>query len=565
MLSVFANLRLAYKILIPVFLLVIVAVIIVVTAHSGFKAINAEADEITGVTNKRQIAALEVESNINNATVNEKNMLLSVDPASRPAYIENYSKSIKDALGAADTMIQLSDTPERKARNEAFKKDIQAYDQVSRQSMDLVMNGQVEQAIQISKTQGRELRLKIVKAVEERVANNEKEMNQNVDDIDQLIESTVKNLVTVSSLGLVTGVIILLAIIRYLVVGPLSSITKAMKVVSEGNLNVNVDRTDQKDEVGALAKSLLVFKDNALEARRLTAEQEKLKSQAAADQKAALNKMADEFEQSVGGVVSMVASSATEMQQAAQTLSASAEETNHQTAVVSAATTQTSSNVQIVAASAEELSASINEISQQVQQSNLATMDAVAQVERTSATMEGLSTAAQNISNVVELIRAIADQTNLLALNATIEAARAGEAGKGFAVVAEEVKTLATQTANATNEISSRITDIQMTTKEAIDAIHTIRGSISNVNQISSVIASAVVQQQSATQEIAGNIQQASAGVDEVSSNMAGVTQASGEVGSAATQMLGASQELSVQAEKLRSEVSQFLQTVRAA
>jgi methyl-accepting chemotaxis protein len=338
-----------------------------------------------------------------------------------------------------------------------------------------------------------------------------------------------------------------------------------MGLVAAGNLETQIVGAERKDEVGKLAASLQVFKETAIETRRLNADQEALKAKAAADQKAALNRMADEFEQSVGGVVNLVAASATEMQQSAQTLSAAAEETNRQTTAVSAATTQTSANVQIVASAAEELSSSINEISSQVQGSNQATLEAVEQVEKTSGAMNNLHKVAQNVGEVVELIRDIANQTNLLALNATIEAARAGDAGKGFAVVAGEVKTLAAQVSNATNDISGRIKDIQDAANDARSAIDLISKSITNVNQISGVIASAVVEQQAATQEIAGNVQQASSGVDEVSSNMSGVAQASNEVGSASSQMLGASKELSVQAEKLRSEVSNFLATVRAA
>ena len=502
---------------------------------------------------------------MNSATIAEKNILLASDGTAVDNFLNEYDARFKDAIAAADNLIALADTPERKATNEGLKKQALEYDAIAKRLVELTKAGQLDTAIQLSKTQGREIRLAMSKVVDERVANLTNEMAQNVKDVDHVIDVTISQILYISAIGIIGALAILLLIIQFLVVRPIAETTNAMESVADGNLETEIKGADRKDEVGKLAQALSIFKENALQNRRMTAEQERMKAQAAADQKAALNKMADEFEQSVGGVVTLVASSATEMQHSAQTLSASAEETNQQAAAVSAATTQTSANVQIVAASAEELSASINEISQQVQQSNKATLEAVDQVRKTTVTMTELREVAQNIGQVVDLIRDIADQTNLLALNATIEAARAGDAGKGFAVVAGEVKALASQTASATNEIAKRISDIQNAASDATNAIELIGTSIDNVNQISSVIASAVVEQQAATNEIAGNVQQASAGVDEVSANMTGVTQASGEVGSASTQLLGAAQDLSVQAEKLRSEVSQFLSTVRAA
>lgn len=461
-------------------------------------------------------------------------------------------------------MLKLADTPERIAKNQHIIKLLKDYDAVSRQVMALAIAGQPDEGERVSITEGRPIRDQIGKMVDERISGNQVEMSDNVKGIDQLLSSTIRDLWLISGLGLLISLTLLYVMLKYGVIDPLTAMIGAMQEVSTGNLSVDVHGADRRDEVGKLAASLLVFKDNALAARRLTAEQEELKARAAVEQKAALHKMAEEFEHSVGGVVDTVANSASEMQVAAQTLSASAEETNHQTSIVSAATTQTSANVQIVAAFAEELSASITEISQQVQQSNRATMEAVEQVGRTAMTMETLSEFAENIGHVIGLIREIADQTNLLALNATIEAARAGDAGKGFAVVAGEVKALAGQTANATKEIATRISDIQGAAREAIVAIESIGNSINSVNEISGAIASAVVEQQAATQEIAGNVQQASAGINEVSENMIGVTQASSEVGSASSQMLVSSQHLTQQAALLRREVEQFLRTVRA-
>ncbi len=190
---------------------------------------------------------------------------------------------------------------------------------------------------------------------------------------------------------------------------------------------------------------------------------------------------------------------------------------------------------------------------------------AVEEAQSTDAKVQHLSEAASKIGDVVKLISDIAGQTNLLALNATIEAARAGEAGKGFAVVASEVKSLATQTARATEEISSQITSIQGETQTSVDSIKSIGKTIAEINEIATTIASAVEEQGAATQEIARNVQQAAAGTSDVSANIGGVTQAASQTGAAATQVLASAGALSKQAETLRHEVDGFLANIRAA
>jgi methyl-accepting chemotaxis protein len=276
-------------------------------------------------------------------------------------------------------------------------------------------------------------------------------------------------------------------------------------------------------------------------------------------------KMIDDFEANVKAVVDTVASASTELQSNAQSMSATAEETNRQSSAVAAASEQATANVQTVASAAEELASSVAEIGRQVSQSASIAAMAVDEAKRTDATVQGLSEAAQKIGEVVRLISDIASQTNLLALNATIEAARAGEAGKGFAVVASEVKSLANQTAKATEEIAAQIGAIQSSTNDAVGAIQSIGKTIGEINDIASSISAAVEEQGAATREIARNVQEASQGTTEVSSNIAGVTQAAGETGSAASQVLSAAGELSSQAERLKAEVESFLTTVRAA
>ena len=345
---------------------------------------------------------------------------------------------------------------------------------------------------------------------------------------------------------------------------PIKAMTAAMGTLASGNTSIDIPAAGNKSEIGAMAKAVQVFKDNMIEAERLRGEQEQMKARAEAEKRAAMNKMADEFEASVKGIVQMVSSAATEMQSTAQTLSSTAEETSRQSTAVAAASEEASTNVQTVASAAEELSSSIAEISRQVTESSRIAGQAVSDAGRTNAQVQALADAAQKIGDVVKLINDIAGQTNLLALNATIEAARAGEAGKGFAVVASEVKSLATQTAKATEDIGAQVKAIQGATQDSVKAIQTIAQTIGRMNEIATTIASAVEEQGAATKEIARNIQQASAGTAEVSSNIAGVTKAASETGASSTQVLQAASELSKQSETLNLQVDGFVRKIRA-
>jgi len=321
--------------------------------------------------------------------------------------------------------------------------------------------------------------------------------------------------------------------------------------------------------VDQAAKALAEAEASAVEVSELAKlreeEQKRITTEAADAQRATLSRTADEFEAKVGNLVSMLFSGATKLQATAQSMSATATQTNHQAATVAAAAEEASAGVQTVAAAAEELTASILEISRQVAQSAKITGKAVEDTRRTDTIVQALADGAQRIGDVVQLISGIAAQTNLLALNATIEAACAGDAGKGFAVVASEVKSLATQTAKATEEISTQIRQIQDATGEAVQAIKAIGGTIEEVNVIASNIAAAVEEQGAATAEIARNVQQTAASTQAVTTTISGVSQAANDTGAAAGQVLDAASGLSQQAEQLTNEVNDFVAGVRAA
>jgi methyl-accepting chemotaxis protein len=348
------------------------------------------------------------------------------------------------------------------------------------------------------------------------------------------------------------------------IVPPILKMVGAMGQLAGGDHSVEIPATDNKDEIGQMAKAVLIFKENMIKAKELAAkEAEAIKDRIA--RAARVNELTEAFDMDISSVLRSVASASTELQATASSMTATAEETSNQATAVAAATEEASTNVQTVASASEELASSVNEIGRQVAQSAAIAQKAVVEADRTNATVQGLFKDAASIGDIVKLISEIAEQTNLLALNATIEAARAGEAGRGFAVVAAEVKSLAEQTAKATAQISTQVSSIQASSSEAVSAIKGISTTINDMNEIASAIASAVEEQGSATQEIARNVQQAALGTGEISANVVGVQQAAGDTGAAAHRVLEASNELSKQSETMRGQVESFLGNIKAA
>ncbi|KMO39834.1 chemotaxis protein [Methylobacterium tarhaniae] len=346
---------------------------------------------------------------------------------------------------------------------------------------------------------------------------------------------------------------------------PIARMTSAMGRLAGHDLAVAIPGAGRRDEIGAMAAAVQVFKDGLIRARALEEETVLARASAEEQRRAGMRQMADAFERAVGGIVGQVSASATELQATAQTMTATATQTAAQSTAVAAAAEEASSNVGTVAAAAEELGASVQEIGRQVDGSARLARSAVAEAGQTARQVRALTEATARIGDVVGLISSIAAQTNLLALNATIEAARAGVAGRGFAVVAAEVKELAGQTARATEEITSQIAAIQATTGQAAGAIGQITARIEEISGVATSIAAAVEEQGAATQEIVRNVSQAAQGTGEVTGNIAGVAGAAEETGAAASQVLGAASELSRQSEHLSAEVARFLDTVRAA
>ncbi len=357
------------------------------------------------------------------------------------------------------------------------------------------------------------------------------------------------------------------AIVWFYVMGNVSrrltSMSNAMRRLAKGDLSVDTGSAAQ-DEIGDMAQALAVFKDNMIKTRDLTEEQQR-QAQERIARAERLDAMVKDFDADISKLLQALGASMEELDSSARVMTDVAEDTAGRASAVASASDMATHNVQAVSAAAEELSVTVDSISDQVSNSAEVAMKAVREAEQTTAQMDSLQEVASGISEVTALINDIAEQTNLLALNATIEAARAGEAGSGFAVVASEVKNLASQTARATEQISSQIDQMQGATASAAQALGGIRTIIQDLAKSSESIANALQEQRQATQEIASSVVQASQGTAEVNENIGGLSESAKEVDHVSAQVKLAAASLSEQSTSLRRHVDEFLSRVQSA
>ncbi len=390
-------------------------------------------------------------------------------------------------------------------------------------------------------------------------------------DLDKQSDDTTKqtnNTITLTYGAVLAGLAAVMALAYWLtrsgIVAPIQALTQTMQTLAKGQLEITVPGQGRRDELGAMAGTVEIFRKGLVEAETLREAAKSADQATAARMKRELEAF-NHFQGRMSTLAESFVRSSGEVSGAAQSLAATAEETSRQAQVVTGAAEEAATNVQTVAAATEEMAMSVREINGQVTRTAQVAHEAATEASQTEAEIRILSEAAQGIGEVVNLINDIAAQTNLLALNATIEAARAGEAGKGFAVVASEVKALATQTAQATKDIGDKVSQIQNATERTVVSIEKIVTTINDIRNISTILASAVEQQGAATNEIAGNTAKASDGTQQVTENIFGVGRAAEMTGAASTQLMGLSGNLTAQANELREEVQDFVKQVRSA
>ncbi len=371
-------------------------------------------------------------------------------------------------------------------------------------------------------------------------------------------------------ISLILSIIIFLIVIAIAfniiknIASPLVTLTDAMNKLAVGNTDLGKLDTNRRDEFGQMASAIEGFRESAIEQVSLETQKSETSEKSANRQKY-IDQLIEEFRAGISQGLENVTSNSTDMQSTANSLSDISDQSSSQADNATLSAESASNNVATVAVAAEELSSSIGEISRQVEQTNSIIQKASETTKTTNQQVLSLAEKSQRIGDVVKLIQDIAEQTNLLALNATIEAARAGEMGKGFAVVASEVKSLASQTAKATEEISTQISDIQSSTNDAVSGISEISNIMADVDNYTNEIASSVNEQNSATLEISENVGKASQGTQEMAKSIENITNSISKTNISANQVASASSSMSNQVDALKTSVDSFLSKVSAA
>ncbi|KAF0119250.1 MAG: methyl-accepting chemotaxis protein [Rhodospirillaceae bacterium] len=350
---------------------------------------------------------------------------------------------------------------------------------------------------------------------------------------------------------------------RFRLVKPIYNLRNGMMDLSSGRRHIAIGYLEKRDEIGDLARSLQVFKENAERMEGMKREQEAEKHRAEQAKHTEMLRLADNLEGKVQSVIAAVMQGAAHIRQTVEVMGDRIGGGANRSLSAVQASQETTFKVTYMATAAEELAAVMNEVSRGMAESSEVAERAVTVVDKTQQQVRSLADAASKIGEVAELINDIADQTNLLALNATIEAARAGDAGKGFAIVAGEVKNLANQTAKATKDIAVQITAIQSATRETVAAIQDIGNATRATSESASRIANVTGQYTRQTEAIAGEARQVSTEAKTVSENVVSIAQSSASSCGSSIEVIWAAKDLHAPVKTLENEVNGFLVMIR--
>jgi methyl-accepting chemotaxis protein/CHASE3 domain sensor protein len=366
-----------------------------------------------------------------------------------------------------------------------------------------------------------------------------------------------------SALAIFAGLLLTFAIGRG-IARPIAQIIAVMRELAKGNVNVLIPHLDRRDEIGAMAEAVRVFRDNKIEAERLAVESEAERhtKQQRAQRLEGLNQS---FETAAVALTATLSSAAADLKQNAKAMFTMTQQAGERSGIVKMVAQKASTNIETVANAAEELSQSIDAISDSATRSSSISGKTAEGAHSTNEAVRALKINAQEIGRIVNLIKEVSHQTNLLALNATIEAARAGPAGRGFAVVAKEVKALATQSGRATEEIEAEVSKVQSVTANAVATIQDIIGKIGEMNTIAGSVAVAVEQQRTVTRTIAQNAQQALLSAVDAVNAIVDIEEAGAATKNEANQVLDSAAKLSRKSDELHIEFDKFIAGVRTA